>query len=121
VYTSLEEQSLSQEDSYPCPFYIPSSNYHPLYTLSNLLQFPFDRNQSFPFTEEVDPSNSNNTSVRQDNPALSCYDRLGLYEEQRNEKQPIQYIPVHTLEDKIDCKLNRISLISCPSFLLPHS
>lgn len=141
VYTAMEEPSLAQEDAYNCPFYLPSSNFHPMYALSNLLQFPAQRNQPMQLTEETETmtnntnnnSNNNNTtnstnaannptsSIRQDHFPLSSHDRLGLYEEERNEKQPICTIPVSTLEDREDCKLNRISLISCPVFLIPHS
>lgn len=97
-----------------------------MYALSNLLQFPAQRSQPMQFTEETDtisPTNPANptSSIRQDHFPLSSYDRLGLYEEERNEKQPICTIPVSTLEDREDCKLNRISLISCPVFLIPHS
>lgn len=133
VYTSLEEQSLLQEDTFNCPVFIPANHSHPMYLLSNALQFPQNRNRPVhgntpTFSQGTSPTAANNNTntesnslYQQDNAPTSAFERMGLSEEERNEKQPIIVLPVNTLEDREDCALNRICLVSSPSWFIAHS
>jgi hypothetical protein len=119
VYASFEEQSLSQEDSFNCPLYLPSVNSQPSYILSNAFQFPFNRNQ--PAYGSSFSQLQQQGVLSQDNPSSCFTERIRNHEEDRHEKQPIITLPITTLEEKEECYLNRICLVSCPLWMIPHS
>jgi hypothetical protein len=120
VYASFEEQSLSQEDSFNCPLYLPSVNSLPSYILSNAFQLPFNRNQPV-YGSSFSQQQPHAAGISQDNPSSSFTERIRNHEEDRHEKQPIITLPITTLEEKEECYLNRISLVSCSLWMIPHS